>query len=52
MDSIAKQIQDLAASSNPIAHKQILDTLRDLSLSLETPGDSIQRIIYGVISKS
>ena len=48
MDALFSQIRVLAENANEAARKQILDGLRDLSYSIETPQDSIQRIIFYV----
>ncbi|KAL2789194.1 S-adenosyl-L-methionine-dependent methyltransferase [Aspergillus keveii] len=46
MDRIAEQVRALAQGADNTTRKTILDSLRDLSLSLETPHDTLQRICY------
>jgi demethylsterigmatocystin 6-O-methyltransferase len=48
MDRIAEQVRALARGADNTTRKTILDSLRDLSLSLETPHDTLQRICYTV----
>jgi demethylsterigmatocystin 6-O-methyltransferase len=49
MDSVIAQVKSVAATADDTARKQIIVALRDLSYSLETPDDTIQRI-YGYVS--
>ncbi|KAL4787895.1 S-adenosyl-L-methionine-dependent methyltransferase [Aspergillus varians] len=46
MDSIINQVKALASGADDTARKHILDSLRDLSYSLEVPTDTLQRICY------
>ncbi|CAI7666386.1 unnamed protein product [Penicillium manginii] len=46
MDSIITQIKSLAQDADEASRRKILDGLRDLALSLETPQDTMQRISY------
>ncbi|RAL03139.1 S-adenosyl-L-methionine-dependent methyltransferase [Aspergillus ibericus CBS 121593] len=46
MDQIVAQIQSLARSGDEATRKTIIDTLSNLSYSLETPQDTMQRISY------
>jgi demethylsterigmatocystin 6-O-methyltransferase len=48
MDAIIAQAKSLAKTADEGARKQLLDALRDLSYSLETPQDTIQRVQYQV----
>ena len=48
MDTAFDQIRALAQDANEATRKKVLDGLRDLTYSLETPQDSIQRIIFYV----
>jgi hypothetical protein len=48
MDNIVDQVRALAKGADNTTRKMILDSLRDLSLSLETPHDTLQRICYTV----
>ncbi|THV52662.1 hypothetical protein BGAL_0073g00370 [Botrytis galanthina] len=43
MDTITAQIQNLAANADEAARKKLLDTLRNLQYSIETPHDTLQR---------
>ena len=49
MDSIADQVKKLAATANEAGRKKLLDSLRDLSYSIETPYDTLQRFA-GLVS--
>jgi demethylsterigmatocystin 6-O-methyltransferase len=51
MDSIITQIKSLAQDADEASRRKILDGLRDLALSLETPQDTMQRISYLVCRK-
>ncbi|EHK22117.1 uncharacterized protein TRIVIDRAFT_230740 [Trichoderma virens Gv29-8] len=46
MDSIISQIKSLAAGADQAQVKQIIVSLREVSDSLETPLDTIQRLVY------
>ena len=48
MDAIFDQVRSLANNADDAARKKILDGLRNLTYSIETPQDSIQRIIFYV----
>lgn len=48
MDAAFDQIRALAKNADEAARKKILDGLRDLTYSIETPQDSVQRIIFYV----
>ena len=50
MDAILDQIRAYAKDADEAGRKEILDGLRNLTYSLETPQDSIQRIIFYVRS--
>lgn len=50
MDAFFAQAKALVKTADETDRKKILDTLRDLSHSLETPQDSAQRIMYLVWS--
>jgi hypothetical protein len=43
MESLLTQIQNLAKSVDEEARKTLLDSLRDLQYSIETPYDTLQR---------
>ncbi|KAJ5279452.1 hypothetical protein N7478_004824 [Penicillium angulare] len=46
MESLIAKIQQEAASASYVARKKLLDTLRDLQYSIETPEDAMQRVIH------
>lgn len=46
MESIVNQVTALAKDADEGVRKQLLDTLMALQLSIETPNDSMYRIIY------
>lgn len=50
MDAIVKQIKNLASTADEAERKQIAVSLREVSDSLETPLDTIQRLVYLVSS--
>ena len=50
MDLIAAQVQTIARTADETTRKTLIDTLRNLSISLEEPGDTIQRLAYLVRS--
>ncbi|KAF7891941.1 hypothetical protein EAF00_008243 [Botryotinia globosa] len=43
MDATTAQIQKLAANTDKVARKKLIDTLRNLQYSIETPHDTLQR---------
>ncbi|MCJ1264606.1 hypothetical protein MMC22_004479 [Lobaria immixta] len=46
MDALISQVKHEASSVDEVGRQKIIDGLRDLALSIETPEDSIQRIMY------
>ena len=46
MESVIAQVKQLAATTNEAGRKEIMDQLRELSNSLETPDETLQRIMY------
>ena len=46
MDQVVAQVRSLAENGDEAARKTIIDTLRNLSYSLESPQDTMQRISY------
>jgi len=46
MDAFVAQTKSLAKTADEAGRKKILDTLRDLSYSLESTQESAQRILY------
>ncbi len=46
MDLITAQVHKIAATADETARKTLIDTLRNLSISLEEPGDTVQRLAY------
>ncbi|MCJ1400195.1 hypothetical protein MMC11_003399 [Xylographa trunciseda] len=46
MDEALAHLKSLASTADKTARKKLLDSLRDLELSLETPIDTINRIAY------
>lgn len=50
MDAFIAQAKALVKTADEAGRKKILDTLREVSYSLESPQDSAQRIMYLVRS--
>lgn len=48
MDHIVKTIQELAKDADEIQLKQILDQLRNVMYNIETPLDTMQRLMFNV----
>jgi demethylsterigmatocystin 6-O-methyltransferase len=46
MDAIVDQIKSLAQGADEAQRKQILVSLREVSDSIESPNDTLQRLIY------
>jgi hypothetical protein len=50
MDAIVTQIQNLAKAADEAGRKKVLDALRDLQHTIETPYDVLQRFA-GLVSE-
>lgn len=48
MEDIITSIKRLASNTDEAGHQMLMDGLRDLSYSLETPRDTIERLAYAV----
>ena len=48
MDALIEHVKTAAAQADEAGRKKIMDELRDLSISIETGYDSMQRIMYSV----
>lgn len=46
MDAIVNQIKSLASGADEAQRKQILVSLREVADSIESPNDTLQRLIY------
>ncbi|KAF7902747.1 hypothetical protein EAF00_002650 [Botryotinia globosa] len=46
MDDLITHVKAAAASADEAERKKMIDDLRDLSIELETPWDSMQRVMY------
>lgn len=46
MDALISQVKHEAISVDEAGRQKILDGLRDLAMSIETPEDSMQRIMF------
>lgn len=46
MEDLIAHVKTAAANADEAGRKKIIDDLRDLSIELETPWDSMQRIMY------
>lgn len=46
MESLLTQIKTLAANADNAGRKKIIQSLQELCYEIETPQDSMQRIIY------
>lgn len=46
MDALISQVKNEAHSLDDVGRQKILDGLRNLALSIETPEDSLQRIMF------
>lgn len=46
MDAIANQIKNLASDGDDAERKLILDSLRKVSDAIETPQETMQRLMY------
>ena len=46
MEAVIDQAKRVASNAKENERKKIIDDLRDLSYSLETPDDTLQRIAY------
>lgn len=51
MEDIIESVKRHASNTNDIGHQELMDGLRNLSYSLETPRDTIQRLGYAVALK-
>ena len=48
MEGIEEEVKRLASSSDESGRKKIIDSLREISYSIETPDDTLQRLTYTV----
>lgn len=48
MDALISQVKNEASSLDDLGRQKILDGLHNLALSIETPEDSMQRIMFSV----
>ena len=48
MESIIEDVKRLASNSDENGRKKLIDSLRELSYSIETPDDTLQRLMYTV----
>ena len=48
MDAITAQVQALAKTVDEAGRKKLIDSLRNLSYSLETTQDTSHRLLYAV----
>ena len=48
MEDIIESVKRHASNADEIGHQELMDGLRSLSYSLETPRDTIQRLGYAV----
>ena len=48
MEAIISQVIELAGAQNELGRKKIIDQLRDLSYTLESPDDVLHRVMYRV----
>ena len=48
MEDIIESVKRLASNTDEYGHQELMDGLRKLSYSLETPHDTIQRLGYAV----
>lgn len=48
MDALLAQIKTLTASADEAGRMKVIDGLRDLAISIESPEDTMQRIMYQV----
>ena len=51
METVVTEVKRLAGNVNEATRKQMIDQLRELSYSLETPDDTLQRVMYLVSMK-
>ena len=50
MDKLLAQVKHDASTGDEAARKKLLQSLRDLAFSIETPEDTIQRVMFEVES--
>lgn len=50
MDALIAQVKDSASKVDEAGRKKIIDGLRDLALSIESSEDTMQRIMFQVMS--
>jgi demethylsterigmatocystin 6-O-methyltransferase len=48
MDALIAEVKRLAVNADEKSRRQIMDSLHNLAYSIETPQDTIQRIMYSV----
>ena len=48
MEDVIKSVKGLASNTDDAGRKEIYDRLQELSQSIETPDDTLQRLMYMV----
>ena len=48
MEDIIKSVKRYASNTDETGHQELMDGLRSLSYSLESPRDTVQRLGYAV----
>lgn len=51
MDHTINEVKEFAEATDASGRKKLIDALRDVSYSLETPDDTLQRIMFLVKRK-
>lgn len=52
MEAVIQQAKHLADTSDELGRKKLIDEFRNLSYSLESPDETLHRIIYSVLFAS
>lgn len=52
MEATLPEITSMAQNADLATRKDIFEQLRNIALTLETPGDTVQRLLYLVLEQS
>ena len=52
MEEVTRTVKRLASDADELSRRKLIDGLRDLSYSIETPNDTLERVAFLVETNS